>query len=238
MSEPQTSETAPQRSTKWPWIIALFVPIVSAASVSFAFAPSNAGHRSALIPLALSYALLSALGIERLRRRGKLAQHLKPHRGDLTLGALLAALIYGLASATTLFISSQMKPQTAWIMRLYLQLGERSDVDTLWLGAAVFGIAALEEMSFRGLLMDALADVLSPARAVIVCAVLFALAHTPTLFLLSDPYAGPNPLLVAAGFFCSLVWGFLVLRYKRLTPALFCHAFFSWAVVEFPIFRP
>lgn len=238
MSEAPKPEPVSKKSRKMPWIIAFFTTLLSALCVSFAFAPSHAGKRTALIPLALLYALLSALGIARLRKKGELGQSLKPHRGDLALGALLAALLYGIASAAMLFVSTHFKAQTAWIMRVYLQLGDRSDQDLLWLGAAVFAIAAMEEMTWRGLLMNALSEVLTPARAMLVCAALFALAHAPTLVVLSDPFAGPNPLLAAAGLACSLVWGFLVLRYKRLTPALFCHAFFSWAVVEFPIFRP
>lgn len=232
------SGPASPKSTPFPWILALSITLLCALLVGFAFHPQNAGRRIALLPLGAGYALLSAVAIARLHKRGELQSALRPKRGDLTLGALLAALLYGIASAVTLVISSNFKLQTAWIMRLYLQLGDRSDEDTLWLGAGVFVIAALEEMTWRGLVMHSLKDVLAPKRAMLISSILFALAHTPTLVFLAVPGAGPNPLLVAAGLGCSIVWGSLVLRYQRLTPALYCHAFFSWAIVEFPIFRP
>jgi hypothetical protein len=68
--------------------------------------------------------------------------------------------------------------------------------------------------------------------------VLFALAHVPTCFLLGDPTGGYNPMLVGAALGCGIVWGYLVKRTGRLAPAIFCHAFFSWSVLEFPIWRP
>jgi hypothetical protein len=34
------------------------------------------------------------------------------------------------------------------------------------------------------------------------------------------------------------VWGRVVHRTGRLAPAVFAHAFFSWAIVSFPIWRP
>jgi membrane protease YdiL (CAAX protease family) len=86
--------------------------------------------------------------------------------------------------------------------------------------------------------MRVLTERLGWLRSWILQAVLFGVAHLPTMFLLGDPRVGPNPLLVAAGIAYSLVWGRLALRMDRLPPALFSHALFTWAVFEFPIWRP
>jgi membrane protease YdiL (CAAX protease family) len=55
---------------------------------------------------------------------------------------------------------------------------------------------------------------------------------------MSDPIGGPNPLLPAAAFGCSIVWCYLRYRTDRLAPSVLSHAIFSWAVVEFPLWRP
>ena len=75
-------------------------------------------------------------------------------------------------------------------------------------------------------------------RALVVSALLFGAAHTPTMFLLADPVAGYNPLIVMAAVGCGLVWGAIYWRTSRLMPAIFSHALFSWAIVEMPIWRP
>ncbi|MEZ4295896.1 MAG: CPBP family intramembrane glutamic endopeptidase [Polyangiaceae bacterium] len=67
---------------------------------------------------------------------------------------------------------------------------------------------------------------------------LYAVAHASTLSLLAHPVAGWNPLLVAAAFGGGLVWGHLYNRTGRLAPGMFAHALFSWAIVDFPLWRP
>ena len=59
-------------------------------------------------------------------------------------------------------------------------------------------------------------------------ALLYALAHVPTLFTLADPSAGKNPLLVLAALGGGLCWSFLVERTGRLLPSLLAHAVFSY----------
>ena len=45
-------------------------------------------------------------------------------------------------------------------------------------------------------------------------------------------------VLVAAALGGGLVWGHLYNRTGRLGPSLFAHALFSWAIVDFPLWRP
>jgi len=104
-------------------------------------------------------------------------------------------------------------------------------------GGAVFAVAALEEIVWRGLVMRTLEDAMGARKALLYSALLFALAHVPTAYLLRDPLVGLNPLIVLAAFGCSLVWGGLVLRTGRLVPAVLAHALFSWSMIEFPMWR-
>jgi hypothetical protein len=218
--------------------VGVLVTLATAAVIGFAFSPERAGQPSLLIAIGGLYAVLAAAAIYRMRARGELAKQMRPHSGDLTLGALTAALMYGVATAGHMALTGRGSPREGWIMRIYLQIGDPEIEGRVLVSAAVFGIAALEEIAWRGLVFRALKGKLSDARAWLVTTLLYAAAHLPTLFLLADPTAGPNPMLIAAALGCGLAWGRIALRTDRLTPAIFSHALFSWAVVEFPIWRP
>ena len=207
-------------------------------AVAFAFNPSRAGSLTALAALGYLYLVLAAVTVLWLRRRGELRAALRPAYGDLSAGALLAALLYGAAMGAALLIAPRASGREAWLMRFYLQLGDPAADGRVLVGGFVFVIAALEEVTWRGLVMRALEGPLGPARAWVLSSALYAAAHVPALFLLADPTAGLNPLVVAAAFGCGLVWARIVHRTRRLTLAMFTHALFSWAVVSFPLWRP
>lgn len=245
MSEPAAASPEPdfprglERSRKREAVVfSTLVTLGTAAAVGFTFHPDRAGRPIGLIVIGAVYAVFTAMAIFRLHLRGDLRDELRPHGGDLALGAITAALLYGIAMVGHLAITGPGSPRTGWIMRLYLQLGDPTIGPHMLRSAAVFGVAALEEVTWRGLVMRSLEGPLGDKRAWLLSTLLFAVAHTPTIVLLADASAGPNPLIVAAAFGCSLVWGFIALRYRRLVPAIFAHALFSWAVVEFPIWRP
>ncbi|WP_437777721.1 CPBP family intramembrane glutamic endopeptidase [Sorangium sp. So ce1097] len=238
--EPRSTDPRepPRASRREAALVAALVTAVVAVAVSLAFDPARAGAPGMLAAVGAPYAVLGAATVMWLRRRGELRAALRPLSGDLARGALVAALLYGVAMAVQMVIAPRGSPREAWLLRLYLQLGDPSADARVFVGAMVFVVAALEELVWRGLVMRALEGPLGLASAWLLSSALFAVAHLPTLYLLGDPVAGPNPLLVAAGFGCSLVWGRVVHRTGRLPPALFAHAFFSWAVVSFPIWRP
>jgi hypothetical protein len=188
--------------------------------------------------MGLLYGVLGTLTVLRLRRRDELWDALRPASGDVTIGALVGAVLYGVAMAVHMLVTAPPSPRSAWIMSLYASLGDPDAEGRLVLGGVVFLIAALEELTWRGLVMRVLTDPLGPIRAWLLSALLFGVAHLPTLFLLGDPRVGPNPLLVAAGIAYSLVWGRVAMRMGRLPPAILAHALFTWSVFEFPIWRP
>jgi len=229
-------EVAEPTSSREAFVVAGGVTIASAAAVGVAFSHPDS-------PLMLGsmggvYAVLAGFTLRRLWQRGELDEQLRPRAGDLSIGALVAALLYAVAMAVDLLVTRPPSPRAAWIMQIYGALGDPASENRHLIGGVVFLVAALEELVWRGLVMRVLTERLGWLRSWLLQAGLFGLAHVPTMVLLGDPVAGPNPLLVAAGIAYSLVWGRLALRLDRLPPALFAHAIFTWGVFEFPIWRP
>jgi membrane protease YdiL (CAAX protease family) len=97
--------------------------------------------------------------------------------------------------------------------------------------AVLIVMSIAEELVWRGLVVSLLGTVLSPQRAWVWAAVLYALAHVPTLWALSDPVAGLNPILPVAALGGGLVWGFMARRFDRLLPGMFAHVLFDWTVL-------
>jgi uncharacterized protein len=218
--------------------VALAVTAADALVLGFAFDPRHAGQKSVLAAIGSLYLILATVAVLRLRRRGELRRVMMPRSGDLTLGAVVAAVLYLSGMAAQLALAPRGTPREWWVARVYLQIGDPTEVNMHLVGAVVFAVAALEEITWRGLVMRVLDGPFSPIKAWLITTVLFGVAHIPTLWLLADPRAGLNPAIVAAGLGCSFVWGYLAQRTRRLPLAIFAHAFFSWAVIEFPLWRP
>ena len=219
-------------------LIAGGVTVGTGLAIAIAFDPSHAGSVSVLAALGGFYLFFAAVTGYWLRRRGELHAALRPAYGDLTAGALLAVLLYVTAMGATRLLSPHASPREAWLRQVYLQLGDPAADNGVFIGGVVFVIAALEEITWRGLVMRVIEGPLGRGPASVLSSALFALAHLPAIFLLADPIAGPNPLLPAAAFGCGMVWARVVHRTGRLTPAIFAHAFFSWTIVSFPLWQP
>jgi membrane protease YdiL (CAAX protease family) len=219
-------------------VAALGVTVAAGCVMRFAFDPERAGSSSMLIAIGVLYALLAAVTLFRLHQRGELTSLFRPAGGDVTLGFVTAGGLYGVARLVALALAPHGSPREAWVVRLYLQLGDPAAEGRELVSGAVFVVAVLEEIVWRGLVMRALAGAYGVRWALLSSSVLFGVAHVSTLFLLEDPVAGPNPLIVLAALGCGVVWGGIYWRTRRLLPAIFAHALFSWAIVEFPIWRP
>src|SRR5262249_33779359 len=155
----------------------------------------------------------------------------RPAGGDVTLGAATAALLYAGAMAMHVTVLPRGTAREAWLFRVYLQIGDPEAAGAMSIGGAIFLVAALEEIAWRGLVMHALSGWLGARRAWLLSAALYAGVHLPTLWLLGDPVAGWNPLVAAAALAGGIAWGYLVNRTGRLVPAIFSHALFTWAIV-------
>jgi hypothetical protein len=201
----------------------------------YAFDPAHAGQPSILTALGAFYAVVAALALYRLHLRGELRRAFLVVRGDLTMAAVSAGVLYGGARIARLLVAG--RPQDLWIMRIYLQIGDISGPSHNLLGASVFAIAALEEIAWRGLVMRSLQAVTAGPRAAAITTLLYAAAHLPTLTLLRMPGAGPNPLLVLAALGCGAVWSLMLLRTGRLIPSVLAHAVFTWSLIELPLWQ-
>jgi membrane protease YdiL (CAAX protease family) len=234
MNEERAPATAPALANG----LALGITLSTAGVVSYAFNPARAGQGSMLAALGAFYAALSVPALYRLHRRGELRRRFRPAYGDITLGAATAGVLYGSARIVGTLIAAHGSPREAWVAALYHQLGNPDAPGRTLTGAAVFAIAALEEIVWRGLVMGSIQDVAGPWRGAIYTTLLYAAAHLPTLVLLRAPLSGDNPLVIVAALGCGLVWSLMVLRTGRLVPSLVAHALFSWAIIEFPLWQP
>lgn len=233
MTEEQASGASPLRAIS----AALGVTAIATLVIAFAFQAADAGSLSAFGAIGVTYLVFGIVAVVGARRRGALAFYM-PKSGDFTIGALVAVVLYAAAMGFQLVVMPEGHARVGWIMRVYALLGDPRDELRLLFGGAVFVIGVLEEVTWRGLVFKGLERALGTFRAAALTTVLFAAAHIPTVFLLSAPTSGPNPLLVVAALGCGMVWVYLTIRMKRMTPALFAHGLFVWAVVEFPLWRP
>jgi CAAX protease family protein len=202
--------------------------------------PDAAGTPLVLLAPGVPYAVLTVLAVLQMRRDGTLSEKLRPRSGDLTFGALATVMLYMGSIAVRMFIAPKSSVREAWIMRIYLQIGDPELLQhrVVYISLAIALVAVLEEISWRGFVFSMLEERLGTRRAWPVTAGLYAAAHLPSVFLLRDPFAGPNPLIVIAALGCGLVWGLVVARTGRLPVALFSHALFTWCVaIQFPLWR-
>jgi membrane protease YdiL (CAAX protease family) len=218
---------------------ALSVAVVGAA-ISVGLRPALAGTPAMLAAIGIPYALTAAIALFGMHRRGQIWALLRPRSGDLTYGAVAAALLFFAAWLGRMVLAPHGTGREAWLMRIYLQIGDPDALQrhfAIVAGAVVF-LAFCEEVTWRGQIYGALKLRLGARRAWPLAAVLYALAHVPTVVLLRDSFAGPNPLVVFAALGCGLVWGVLVATTDRLPVAIFSHALFLWvAAYQFPLWR-
>src|SRR5262249_33891812 len=105
-----------------------------------------------LAPLVL-YAVLCVAAVLQMRRDGTVSSKLRPRSGDLTFGALAAAMLYFGAFAGRELISPRGSVREAWVARIYHQVGispELGNHRVIVISIALIVLAALEEILWRG----------------------------------------------------------------------------------------
>lgn len=214
------------------WLMAITIAVGVAAG--FAFRVGNAGSAKLVFIYGGVTSALAIVGCIRAYRDGELGDWLRPAFGDFTSAFFATALLFAGAYAFSKYIVLPGDVHTGWLSRLYLQMGDPPELrkHAAFVGSAICIIAIAEEIVWRGFVTTLFAEIAGSRRAWIYAAVLYSLAHVPTMWLLADTRAGLNPLIVFAALGCGLVWG-AVVRYKdgRLMPAMISHALFDWAVV-------
>jgi membrane protease YdiL (CAAX protease family) len=214
-------------------VAVVFVTVL--ASYAAAFRPEIAGSPAFWWTFGLPHAALAVFAIERMRRRGTLMERLTPRGGDISIGAITAILLLVASWAVRSKLAPAGTPRQGWLLLLFLQIGDPEAIQrSIVLTTVLCLIALAEEIIWRGYVLDELSDRFGQRRGWILTAVLYAAAALPTLFTLSVPGAGPNPLLVFAAFGCGIVWSFLAGRFGRLLPSAVSHVAFSYfSAVQF-----
>jgi membrane protease YdiL (CAAX protease family) len=215
--------------------LVLLVVATTLAAVSFAFRPTLAGSLSFWLGMLLPYLALAALALWTMWDDGTLFEKLSPRWGDLSIGALTAMVLLVASWAVRTYYAPPGSPRQAWLMRIYLQVGHSEEIQrSIVLTLLVLFIPVLEEIVWRGFVMARLEGVVGARAAAPVGALLYALSLLPTIWLLADPLAGKNPLLVIGALGCGIVWSYTVVAVKRLPPVIFSHmAFTYFSVAQF-----
>jgi membrane protease YdiL (CAAX protease family) len=209
------------------------IVVVIAVAAHFAFDVSRAGTPSFFVIMAVPTIVIAGLGIARAKHDGVLRNWLSVRGGDFTRGFTAAVLLFGAAFAFSKVVTPTTSPRASWLARLYLQLGDPTNLrkHVTIVVAAIIVMAIAEELVWRGLVIALLEEEIGSRRAWVWAAVLYALAHLPTVWALKDPVAGANPLLLVAALGAGLVWGGMARRFERLLPSVFSHVLFDWAVL-------
>jgi hypothetical protein len=211
------------------------VVVVSAAAIGFAFRPALAGTPGFWLSLLVPYMALAALALYRMWDEGTLLDVLKPRWGDLSIGAVIAALLLIGSWVARSALAPAGTPRQGWVLRVYLQLGDAEAIQrSVWLTGAILLLPLCDELAWRGLLLPELATRVGTRRAWPLATLLYGAAATPTLFTLADPSAGLNPLIVTTAVGCGLFWTFATSLTGRLPPVIVSHMAFSYfSVAQF-----
>ncbi len=205
------------------------------AGMAYSFSEARAGNPTFWLGVSLPYLILVALALHKMWDEGTLVDLLTPRWGDLSIGAVsMMGLLLAFWTARKV-LSPSGSPRQAWLFRIYLQLGnpehlQRSTAYTL----LILAICAAEEIVWRGMVLGDLTQRFGRRAALPLSALGYGFATLPTLWLLRDPIAGPNPLFLTAAIGCGLVWSFLAAQLGRLTPVGISHMSVTYfTIVQF-----
>lgn len=211
----------------------VFVAVL--ATYALAFRPALADSAAFYWWFGVPHFLLAAYAVRVLSKDGKLAARLSPRGGDLSIGALVGLTLLAVSWGARSVLTPTGSPRQIWLLRLYLQLGDPEKLQhSVLLTGALIAIVIAEELVWRGLVLEDLTERFGNRRGWLMAALLYALATLPTVYLMGDGFAGPNPLLVMAAFGCGVVWTFLAGRLGRLLPSTVSHLVFTYfSAVQF-----
>ncbi len=226
-------------------VAALFLAVaVLATGVAsyFAFLPVRSGTPMFWALAGGPTVVLAGVAAAWARREELLREWLTPRWGDFSRGVAGAVLLFGLAWAFSRIATPVGSSREVWLVSLYGQLGDpRALQSHAPMVAAAIGVAALaEELVWRGMVTELLAERVGSRTAWIAAAVLYAAAYVPTMWALRAGGPGGagmlNPVLPIAALGAGLLWGGMARAFGRLAPGVLAHALFDWAVVMmFPL---
>lgn len=222
-------KTSPVRNVAYLAGIVLTV----AAAAYFAFSPARAGSVSVWTILAVPTIALAALGCVRAASDGVLKHWTAVRGGDFSRGFAAAGVLFGASYAFMRLVAPPDSPRAGWLARVYLQLGDTSFLrkHVTWVVAGIIVVAIAEELVWRGLVISLLEELVGTRRAWVWSAVLYSVAHVPTIWVLRDAGAGANPVVVLAALGGGLLWGGMAWKFERLLPSVIAHVLFDWTVL-------
>ncbi len=227
--EPASGARAPS-----PWVAVAGVVLLTGAGAVLAFDLDRAGERSFWAFAVGPTAVVALFALARAARDGDLSS-LRPAWGDATWGLASAGALLAAATLCVPVLAPIGSPRESWLARLYLQIG-----DPRWLHAhtglvalLVLAAAAAEEIVWRGLVTELIAERVGSRTAWAWASIPYALSLVPTAWALRDPEAGMNPLLVVGALGLGLAWGAIARFTRRLVPGVLSHAAFDLGVIVF-----
>jgi membrane protease YdiL (CAAX protease family) len=219
---------------------AVFVAVAFVATSIASYAAFSPDHAGTLVFWVLACGPSIAIGAVTAlwaKREDLLREWLTPRWGDFTRGIVGAAVLFAAAWAFARWVAPVGSRREVWLVSLYSQLGDPHALQAhaAWVGAAFVVVALAEEIVWRAMVPQLLAERVGSRGAWVWAAALYAAAYLPTMWTLGEG-AGPNPVLVVAALGGGLLWGAMARAFGSIVPAVLAHAGFDWAVVMiFPL---
>jgi membrane protease YdiL (CAAX protease family) len=216
------------------------IVVVTAAALGFALRPELSGKENVWLmwgAVGIPHLALAGLAAARMWQDKTLLKRLEPRWGDLSIGIVVAAILMFGSWGTRELLTPTDSQRLAWLYQVYSQLGSPEVIQRSYaLTATILAVAALEEVIWRGYVLDQFNERISKRYGWLVTALLYAATTIPTVFTLADPVAGPNPLLLIAALGCGLFWSFTANIVGRLPPVMISHMVFTYFMTL--MFRP
>jgi uncharacterized protein len=220
--------------------VAVSVLVVGVTSY-FAFLPQTSGAVPFWALAGGPAVVLAGVAAVWAKREELLREWMTPRWGDFSRGVGGAILLFGVSWAMTRLAAPVGSKREIWLVSLYGQIGDPRVLQqhAPAVGAAILVIVVAEEVLWRGMITQLLADRVGSRTAWLWAAALYALAYVPTAWSLrsaAGPAGGLNPALPLAALGGALLWGGMARAFGRLTPSILAHALFDWAIVMmFPL---
>ncbi len=214
----------------------VWVIVAGAALVQgFALRVGMAGKPELWLVLGLGCAVLGGLSLGKLWDRHLLLERLRPRSGDVTIGAVVGLVLLVGSWAGRSVLAPVDSPRHAWLLRIYLVFGDPNTIQrSVPITLTLLVVAALDEIIWRGYVLDALGQRYGQRRAFLYSVLLYGAAALPTAVTLRDVVAGPNPLWVLLSLGTGLFWAFLARLIGRLPPSIISHLVFAYfSAVQF-----
>ncbi len=176
---------------------------------------------------------LGAASALALGRRGRLGPLLGVRPGDVMWGVMAALLLLGATWLGRTQLSPLGTPRQLWLFRIYMQLGDPKRLEnSLALTLLVSSLAVAQELVLRGYVQEVFEARFGPRGGFTASALSQGFVFLPTLWLLSAPVVGLNPLLFLVALLVGATLGLLRRVTSRLPPVMVAQLVFTYFSVQ------